>query len=366
VEGTFKCPRCGVEQPKTDICKQCRINIPKYIELQKRRRATPGDHIQRPRPIDEKKQAGPEGTKPPLRKSAQPQREDPRQQVPPLEPPDIEPIQEETGTNGNLTGIGNLFEKTWEIYKSRVVTLIVLYIFTIGLVVLPVLIFLLLAYLISLALHGSLETLMIAGSVVGATAGIIAGCWGFGSFICAIVDENLSIKDSLDKGGQRIWAFIWLFSLLGYIIPGGLFLFFIPGVLFMVWFAFAVFIFPDTDERGMNALLKSKEYVHGHWIDVFARLFIIWLASVGVNSIPFVGILLSILFVPFQMIFVYLIYKDLRSVKGDVSYPSSAGEKFKWIGIATFGYIVVPVIIIIFMGAALMHALLEFKGTIPY
>jgi hypothetical protein len=66
------------------------------------------------------------------------------------------------------------------------------------------------------------------------------------------------------------------------------------------------------------------------------------------------------------MIFVYLIYEDLRSIKGDVSYPSSAGEKFKWIGLATLGYIIVPVTIIIFMGAAIMHSLFDFTNTIPY
>jgi hypothetical protein len=368
MEEKFRCPRCGVEQPETEICRKCRINIPRYIELQKRRRATPGDHVQRTRPRQEKRQDSrptPEGIKGPPPESDRPQREAPRHHEPP-DPPEIEPRREEIGTDGSLTGIGPLFEKTLDIFKRRIGTLIVLYLFTIGLVLIPVVIFVLLAYLISLALQGSFEVLIIVGSVIGATAGIIAGCWGFGSFICAVADERLSIKDSLEKGGQKIWAFIWLFSLLGYIVPGGFFLFFIPGVIFMVWFAFAVFIFPNEDERGMNAVLKSKEYVKGHWVDVFARLFIIWLASIGVGMIPLIGTILSIMFYPFVMIFVYLIYEDLRSVKGDVSYQSSSGEKFKWIGIATLGYIVVPVIIIIFMGAALMHSLSVFKETMPY
>jgi hypothetical protein len=368
MEDKFKCPRCGFEQPETEICRKCRIHIPRYIELQKRRRATPGDHVQRTRPRQEKSQdsrPAPEGIKGPPPESDKPQREAPRHHEPP-EPPETEPLREDIGTDGSLTGIGNLFEKTWDIFKRRIGTLIVLYLFTIGLVLIPVGIFILLAYLISLALQGGTEVLIIAGSVVGATAGIIAGCWGFGSFLCAIADESLSIKDSLEKGGQKIWAFIWLLSLLGYIVPGGFFLFFIPGVLFMVWFAFAVFILPDEDEKGMNAVLKSKEYVKGHWVDVFARLFLIWLASIGAGSIPLIGPVLSILFFPFQMIFVYLIYEDLRSIKGDISYPSSAGEKFKWIGLATLGYIIVPITIIIFLGAAIMHSLLDFTETIPY
>jgi hypothetical protein len=367
MEEKFKCPRCGVEQPETEICRKCRINIPRYIELQKRRRATPGDHVQRPRPRQKRQDSrpAPEGIKGPPTGSDKPQREAPRYHEPP-EPPDIEPHREEIRTDGSLTGIGNLFEKTWEIFKRRIGTLIVLYLFTIGLVMIPVIVFILLAYLISIALQGSYEVLIIVGSVIGATAGIIAGCWGFGSFFYAIADERLSIKDALEKGGQKIWAFIWLFSLIGYIIPGGFFLFFIPGVLFMVWFAFAVFILPNEDEKGMNAVLKSKEYVKGYWIDVFARLFIIWLASVGVGMIPLIGTIVSIMFYPFVMIFVFLIYEDLKSIKGEVSSQFSAGEKIGWIGIATLGYVLVFLVIVISVGAALMKTVSVFKETMPF
>jgi hypothetical protein len=72
------------------------------------------------------------------------------------------------------------------------------------------------------------------------------------------------------------------------------------------------------------------------------------------------------MFVPFEMIFVYLIYEDLRSVKGDVSGQFSTGEKLAWIGIATLGYIVIPIIIISLIGTAFMHSLAVFQGTIPF
>ena len=368
MEEKFRCPRCGVEQPETEICRKCRINIPRYIELQKRRRVIPGDHVQRPRPRQEKRQdsePASEKIKGPLPESDKPQRAAPRHHEPP-DPPEIETRREEIGTDGSLTNIGTLFEKAWDIFKRRLGTLIVLYLIALVLFMLPIGFFMLLAYLISLAVQGGLEALMVIGVVIGSTAGIIAGIWGFGSFISAVADESLSITDALEKGGQKIWAFIWLFSLLGYIVPGGLFLFFVPGVLFLVWFSCAQFILPNEDVRGMEAILKSKEYVRGYGVDVFARLLIIWLVAVGVNMIPFFSIILSILVVPFQMIFVYLIYEDLRSIKGDVSYPSSTGEKFKWIGIATLGYILLPLFIITMVGMTLLSALMHFNGTIPY
>jgi hypothetical protein len=141
-------------------------------------------------------------------------------------------------------------------------------------------------------------------------------------------------------------------------------LFLIPGVIFMVWFAFAQFILPNEGVKGMNALLKSKEYVKGYWVDVFGRLFIVWLISGAIGMVPIIGPILSILFMPFMMIFIYLIYEDLRSIKGDVAYSSSTGEKFKWIGISTLGYVIVPLIIIALMGASLMTSLFLLKGML--
>ncbi len=178
---------------------------------------------------------------------------------------------------------------------------------------------------------------MVSGGIVGMVAGMIAASWGYAAFIFAVADEVLGIGDSLEKGGQKIGAFIWLLSIIGYIVMGGFLLFLIPGVMFAVWFTFAQFILAGEDEKGMNALLKSKEYVRGYFWDILLRLFIIWLVSGVIGIVPIIGPILSILFMPFMMIFIYLIYEDLRSIKGDVAYSSSTGEKFKWIGIGTLG-----------------------------
>jgi hypothetical protein len=356
MEEKFKCPRCGFEQSPTEDCRNCRVNIPKYIELQKRRRAVPSGEAQRPQ-----RSSPPDGTQEPPADKSQP----PKEEAEPPKPPEISPHKVEGfQAERELPGIGELFDRSWKIFKSRIGTLIALYLLSGVFFIVPFGIFIGIGYLFSMFFSGSKMALIVSGGLVGMIAGIIAASWGYAAFIFAVADESLGIKDSLDKGWQRVGAFIWLLSILGFIIMGGFLLFLIPGVIFTVWFAFAQFIIAGEDEKGMNALLKSKEYVKEHWFDVFLRLLIVWLISGAIGMVPIIGPILSILFMPFMMIFIYLIYEDLRSVKGDVAYSSSKGEKFKWIGIGTLGYVVVPLIVIAIMGASIITSLVFLKGML--
>ena len=124
-----------------------------------------------------------------------------------------------------------------------------------------------------------------------------------------------------------------------------------------MWFFFSQFILAREDVRGMDSLLKSKEYVSGYWFDVFLRLFLLWIISVVLGMIPFIGWLASLMFVPFMMIFIFLIYEDLKHLKGTVPSEYVSGEKAKWIGLATLGYFILPIVMIVLLGASLTGSL---------
>jgi hypothetical protein len=267
-------------------------------------------------------------------------------------PVDVPQIPPDTAEKGELSGIGDLFKKTWEIYKERIGTLISLYLLTALFFALALGLFLGTGLLFSGLLGGN-KPVIAAGAITGALAGMIVVTWGIAATVYAVVDRDLGIKDSLVRAWERVGAFMWFFSLYGFVLTGAFLLFFIPGVIFLVWFSFGQFIFAAENEKGMNALLKSKEYVKGQWFEVFGRLFVIWGVSAVAGMVPFLGPLLSLAFAPFLTIFTFLIYRDLRTLKGEISGPSSAGERFKLIGIATLGYLVLPLIIISLMGAAL-------------
>jgi hypothetical protein len=354
LEEKFKCPRCGFEQAPADDCRKCGVNISKYVEIQKRRRAVPGgEKEQSPKePPPEEETLPPDSQKPAEEKPAEPQTSPPK--------PD------EPAAYGGLPGIGTLFDRSWEIFKRRIGTLIALYLLSAALFIVPIGIFIGIGYLFSEFFSASKTALMISGGLFGMIAGMIAASWGYAAFIFAVADDRLGVGDSLDRGGQKIWAFMWLLSILGYIIMGGFFLFFVPGMMFAVWFTFSQFILAREDKRGMDALLKSREYVRGYFWDIFLRLFIIWLVSAGIGAIPFIGSILSIILMPFVMIFIFLVYEDIKTVKGDISYSSSAGEKFKWIAISSLGYIVLPILIIALMGASLLYLFQEVLKQYPY
>lgn len=252
----------------------------------------------------------------------------------------------------DLRSIGDLFSDSWVIYKKRFGTLISLYLLSI-LVLLGLMgIFVGTGFGLSLLFPQSKIALITGWALVGVVSAMLFAFWCIAAFILAVLDNSLGFKEALEKGWDKVFPFMWLYSLVGFIVVGGLLLFFIPGVIFLVWFGFAQFILFGEGVRGMDALLKSKEYVRDKWFDVFLRFCLIWLVSGTIGLVPFLGPVLSILFFPFVMIFKCLIYRDLKLLKGEnLSYAQSPGEKFKWIGIAALGYIVFPLlIIIVFIG----------------
>jgi len=247
-----------------------------------------------------------------------------------------------------MTDIGELFRQSWELYQKRFVTLILLYLLTMLAVIIPTALAVGLAFLMTLIAGGIAFFVTVS---LGILVGIACALWCYSGFLCAVVDNTLRLEDALTRGKKLLLPLAWIFLLTGFIITGGYFLLIIPGVIFTVWFFFAQFIVPGENVRGMEALLKSREYVRGRWLDVALRLFLIWVVSGVVSLIPFFGMILAVLFFPYVMIFHCLIYRDLRAIKGDISFPCGTNNKLLWPGVALAGWIIVPAILILLFGS---------------
>jgi len=281
--------------------------------------------------------------------------------IPPVKPP--RPPRR-PGSSRGLSGIGELFRRSWEIYRSRIGVLLPVYL-------LSIVIFLavfgagvgvsLVAGLLAQSTRGPV---IVLGTLAGFIAAMVAFFWALAALTFAVVDQKIGVREAFGKGWERIMAFAWLYFLSGFIITGGYFLLIIPGLIFMVWFVFGQFILAEEDQRGMQALLKSKEYVKGQWFGVLGRLVVVWLVSAGLGMIPFIGPLLSLLFVPFIVIYLYLLYQDLKASNREPIYSVSAGAKLKWVGAGALGYVAVPVVAVFFFGASLAVPLMIIRGMV--
>lgn len=247
-----------------------------------------------------------------------------------------------------LTDIGELFRQSWELYQKRFAPLILLYLLTILAIVIPTLVAVGLGFFTTLLAGGIAFFITVA---LGVLVGVVGSLWCYGGFLAAVLDDTLRLEDALRHGKELILPLAWIFLLGGFLVTGGYLLLIIPGVIFTVWFSLAQFIMPGENVRGLAALLKSREYVRGYWLEVALRLFLVWVVSGLVGAIPLFGPILALLFFPYLMIFHCLIYRDLRALKPDVSSSHGTKSKLLWPGVALVSWILVPTLLILLFGS---------------
>jgi hypothetical protein len=283
-------------------------------------------------------------------------------EFPEEEPLEYEAVEEEmeagmlppAAVGAGLMGIGKLFGRTWEMFK----------------VIAAVAIFAFAGAILSAAIESMRQGLIIGTVVVATIAVLIASAWGNGALVFAVSDEKLSVVGAYKKAWQKVGSFIWI-TILYLIVIMGHWILVIPGVILTVWFGFGLFILAKEDVRGMSALLKSKEYVSGHFGDVFLRWLVPFafmavyiairgvlnLASIVIPLVPtvvsgIIYLLWAIVIVPFIMLFVYHIYQDLRGLKGEITFAPSGGQKVLWLVLGIVGWIVGPIILAVLMTLA--------------
>lgn len=166
-------------------------------------------------------------------------------------------------------------------------------------------------------------------------------------------EQVITIKQAFGKAWHKIPSYYWLSFLNGLIIIGGFMFFFIPGLLFAVWFSLATYVLIAEDKKGMNALFRSKQLVKGYWWKVSSRLGVILsvamiiILPVALISealhISFVGQIFGWLVTPLISIFIFLIYEDLKRVKEGVTFePPSGGKKLAFVSAGIIGALLIP------------------------
>ena len=231
-----------------------------------------------------------------------------------------------------LLSAKTLLDQAWEIYKKRLRVFIGIMVFPVFASLLLTAFFLLDASL--LRVHSAffnmigLVILILSGFLTLAV--IVIQLWSQIALLCAIKDreENIGVKESYRRGWGKIISYFWVSFLSGIIITGGLFLFFVPGLIFFIWFSLASFVFISENKKGWSALAASKKYVRGNWLGVFWRFLCIavisWLffylltilaSFVAVPAIEKIYFYVGyVLLTPMVTIYSFLIYENLKKI----------------------------------------------------
>jgi hypothetical protein len=285
----INCPKCKTTVPKVPICSNCGFDMKKYFLAKK-------------------------GTKAETRET---------------------PASSAKAADANaVVPLGKLFSNSLEVFKQRWLPLVILNLLSAILEGTMFAVPFLLGILIS-PLAGDHRGIVVGVFVLISIAlSIIGASWGLAALTAATANNTLSIKEALKAGRKKLLQYAWVLSLAMVAISGGYILFIVPGILFTVWAFPAIFILFTENEHGLKALLKSREYLRGHFVDSFIKLLVLSIAMSIVSAVPF-GAFVAY---PFAITFMHQMYLNLREAKGgSVSYPGSFAAKFKWVGTGLVG-----------------------------
>lgn len=253
-----------------------------------------------------------------------------------------------------VIGVGDLFRQSWGLYRERIGLLT-------KIILLPV------AFLVA----GDLLYYPVGwlGSILG-LVGTILSIFAYLGLIFAL-QNDISWGEAYRLAWSKIWSYGWLVVLSASTILGGFVMLIIPGIIFLIWFAFAAYVFVLEGEKGMSALLRSRQYVRGHWWQVFGRQLLFALAAiVAMVLITMVGNVLAgeagisvfvnlftLVLAPLAVAYVYTLYQNLKSLKPEIAAGSAEGPRGLFYVSAMLGVAgIIALVIIATLAATLFYS----------
>ena len=265
-----------------------------------------------------------------------------------------------------VISIRDLFRESWNLYRERVGPLT-------KIILLPV------AFLVAGDLLG-----LFAPSGLASLPAFIGTIISLLSYLALIFALRGSVQfgEAYRMAWKKIWSYGWLTVLSGFVTLGGFFMLVIPGIVFSTWFMFAIYIFAIEGDKGVNALLKSREYVRGYWWPVFGRQIVFVLAVLVVVLVlgsigsaltggdeagsNLVGDLLALVIAPLAIAYFYVLYGSLKSLKPEVASRPSQGPRGLFYFSAVLGVLgLIALIVLIIIGALLFSGVLEQPSILP-
>ncbi len=142
-----------------------------------------------------------------------------------------------------------------------------------------------------------------------------------------IQNKNTNLLKIFSQSLKKLFPFL-IVNLFFYLaVFGGSILFIVPGILFMIWFNLAFWIFVDQNIGGNQALMLSKEYMKGNigyflkkniliiLISIIPALTIFYLLRGNLILSWTVTSIISALIAPLTAIYGHFIYQNIKDSK---------------------------------------------------
>ncbi len=267
-----------------------------------------------------------------------------------------------------LAGVGVLMGRTWSTYTNRFWILI-------GINILPFAFALLYGVFLGVSV-----IIDVPDSVVSIATFflvlilIVLSLWSQLSILYAIKDndDRIGVIESYRRGWKKLLSYWWIMILVTAVIMGGTILLIIPAILFAIWFSFAPCVLVTENIKGMDSLMKSKEYVRGKWWGVFGRVFVllipvlIFIVTVGVmlSSMGFkqdstvydlVMQVINLFIWPFVIAYSFSLYRSLKEARGSFVFKSEGKGKFIAVGI--LGFFIIPIMLFLLLSSVVLISL---------
>ncbi len=174
-----------------------------------------------------------------------------------------------------------------------------------------------------------LNPLVLAWLVAGGVMALLVSVWGQAAFIYAASGRFRETKKLLKEALEKTASFAWVYVIFGLLVLAGMVFFIVPGIIALVWFSFSVYVLAIDGDKGIGAIIKSRQYVRGQWWPVFSRYLPVLLLYIALNLTPVLGPLLWMIFMPFLITYQCILFEEIKAAKGPVESPQAAQKK-RW------------------------------------
>lgn len=201
-------------------------------------------------------------------------------------------------------------------------------------------------------------------AIIAVLALLVGFLYGLSQLAIMIIvkykDEKVGVLEAYARALPKFLPYYFVIVLAILITWGGTVLLIVPGILFGIWFALSPMVVIFDDLKGMNALLKSREYIKHRllgyvWRHIVLGIVVVLIgalfgvlsaslaAGVGSDQLNFItriaGNLASVLFVPLTFIFSSHTFLALKESKTEEEVDIEGKSKVVYIIFAVLGLI---------------------------